>query len=205
MADNSTLDNGDIIAADEIAGVKHQRFKLQLGADGVANDVAPGAQGGLTSVPIVGAKDDVRITSVTLTPSTAILAAGEVVVDSQIISACFKADDALGVLHSFTLIDPDAQAAQLYVVLLSANIALGTENSPPSISDANADNILGWFAIQTADYLTINGVSVASIKNIGLDIKAVAGGDDIYIGIINGTGTPTYAGGGLTGRIGILG
>jgi hypothetical protein len=44
MPDNSTLPaTGDIIAADEISGVKFQRIKLVLGADGVnAGDVASG-------------------------------------------------------------------------------------------------------------------------------------------------------------------
>ncbi len=41
MADNSTLPaEGDIIAADEIGGVKHQRVKVQHGADGSATDVS---------------------------------------------------------------------------------------------------------------------------------------------------------------------
>jgi hypothetical protein len=38
MADNVTLDNmsgGDVCAADEIDGVKYQRMKLAIGADGV--------------------------------------------------------------------------------------------------------------------------------------------------------------------------
>ena len=38
MADNTTLNpgiGGDIVAADDVAGVKYQRIKLTLGADGV--------------------------------------------------------------------------------------------------------------------------------------------------------------------------
>ena len=41
MADNSTLPaTGDVIAADEIAGVKYQRAKVVWGVDGVANDTS---------------------------------------------------------------------------------------------------------------------------------------------------------------------
>lgn len=43
MADNTRIDNGttgDTIATDEIAGVKHQRVKVQYGADGSATDVS---------------------------------------------------------------------------------------------------------------------------------------------------------------------
>ena len=43
MADNTQLNagsGGDLIATDEIAGVKHQRVKVQHGADGSASDVS---------------------------------------------------------------------------------------------------------------------------------------------------------------------
>lgn len=43
MADNTILNpgvDGDVIATDEIGGVKHQRVKLQFGSDGTATDVS---------------------------------------------------------------------------------------------------------------------------------------------------------------------
>jgi hypothetical protein len=46
VADNTTLNagsGGDTIASDDIAGVKHQRVKVQFGADGSATDVSAGA------------------------------------------------------------------------------------------------------------------------------------------------------------------
>lgn len=46
MADNTTLNpgvSGDVIATDDIAGVKHQRVKVEWGADGSATDVSPTA------------------------------------------------------------------------------------------------------------------------------------------------------------------
>ncbi len=42
MADNTQLDSGsggDVIATDDISGVKHQRVKLEFGGDGVATEV----------------------------------------------------------------------------------------------------------------------------------------------------------------------
>lgn len=42
MADNTTLNTGaggDVIATDDISGVKHQRVKLEWGPDGTANEV----------------------------------------------------------------------------------------------------------------------------------------------------------------------
>lgn len=46
MADNTTLNTGsggDVIASDDIGGVKHQRVKISLGADGSATDALGGA------------------------------------------------------------------------------------------------------------------------------------------------------------------
>ncbi len=46
MADNTTLNagaGGDTIAADDIAGIKHQRVKISQGADGSATDVSSAA------------------------------------------------------------------------------------------------------------------------------------------------------------------
>jgi hypothetical protein len=43
MADNTTLNSGsggDTIATDDIAGIKHQRVKIQYGVDGSATDVS---------------------------------------------------------------------------------------------------------------------------------------------------------------------
>lgn len=43
MADNTTLNpgtGGDVIASDDIAGVKHQRVKIEFGEDGSATDVS---------------------------------------------------------------------------------------------------------------------------------------------------------------------
>lgn len=42
MADNSVMGSTDTIASDDIGGVKHQRVKVEYGADGSATDVAPG-------------------------------------------------------------------------------------------------------------------------------------------------------------------
>lgn len=43
MADNTTINagtGGDVIASDDIGGVKHQRVKVEFGADGSATDVS---------------------------------------------------------------------------------------------------------------------------------------------------------------------
>jgi len=53
MADNVTLPGtGSPIASDEIGGAQYQRVKLNLGADGATQDIAPGQQLMAASVPV---------------------------------------------------------------------------------------------------------------------------------------------------------
>lgn len=54
MADNSTLPaNGDVIAADDINGVKYQRMKVNFGADGVAIDVSSSSPLPIAAAPAI--------------------------------------------------------------------------------------------------------------------------------------------------------
>ena len=61
MADNTTLNEGsggDVIASDDIAGVKHQEVKLEYGTDGVAVLVSatnplPVKGGSVTVTPVI--------------------------------------------------------------------------------------------------------------------------------------------------------
>lgn len=60
MADNVSITPGAgaSVAADDIGGVLHQRVKISVGADGVANDLAPGQAAKVASLPVVLASDD---------------------------------------------------------------------------------------------------------------------------------------------------
>ena len=74
MADNTTLNagtGGDVCASDDIGGVKHQRVKLSVGADGAANDAVPVSNGmdvtgaAVQAVGLVAQFDDVSVGTVT--------------------------------------------------------------------------------------------------------------------------------------------
>ena len=64
MADNVTLDamtGGDVCAADDIAGVKHQRVKISLGADGSATDALGGTGVDAAGVQRVSLATDIAL------------------------------------------------------------------------------------------------------------------------------------------------
>ncbi len=107
-------------------------------------------------------------------------------------------------LNSIQIIDQDDQKAAFDIYYLSANNAMGTENSGPSISDANATTVVGPFSVAVADYKDLGGASVAKIVNIGQPIIAASGTSDGYIAVVNGTGAPTYTASGIKLRIGVL-
>lgn len=74
MADNTQLNvgtGGDLIASDDIAGVKHQRVKVEFGADGSATDVSsasplPVTVSGTVSIAANGVISTVNSTAVAL-------------------------------------------------------------------------------------------------------------------------------------------
>jgi hypothetical protein len=151
----------------------------------------------------VGGKTAVR--SVTLSTDTSAYASGDLIADTQQIDGFFRKTDGTGVINSINIIDEDAQGVALYIIFMSTTTSLGTENSAPNISDANLTaGFQGIVSVATTDYVTVSGTKVATIKNIGLPVQAVSGTDDLYIAVLNGTGTPTFTASGLEMRIGVL-
>lgn len=140
----------------------------------------------------------------TFSLDTSAYASGDLLADTQQIDAFFRVSDGTGVIQSLTLYDQDDQGVAMTVYFHSTSSSMGTENSAPSINDANSLGILGWVDIATTDWKDLGGVRVACIKNIGLPVKAVSGTDDLYISAVNSTGTPTFTASGVKGSIGVL-
>jgi hypothetical protein len=67
VADNTTIDagsGGDVIATDDIGGVKYQRVKISQGADGSATDVGIGGGTEATALRVTVASDSTGVVSV---------------------------------------------------------------------------------------------------------------------------------------------
>lgn len=142
---------------------------------------------------------------VTLTCDTSILAVGDVIADSQLVAGVVRANDANGVLHSVCIIDIDDQAQAVDLVFMRTSTSLGTENAAISISAANlAAGLIGVVSVAAADYDDFINAQAATLTNLGLAIDPVAGADDIYIGAVCRSGTPTYTASGLQLRLGFI-
>lgn len=156
---------------------------------------------GETHLGEVGGKTIVL--DLTLSLDTSAYAPGDVMADTQQCDGFFRKTDGTGVIQSIIVIDEDDQKQPFDIHFFSANRSLGTENSAPSISDANARDHLGVVSVGASDYKDIGGVSIATIRNIGLPVMAVSGTDDLYLGTIIG-GAGTYTASGVRLRIGAL-
>ncbi len=208
MVDNVaiTAGSGTTVAADDVGGVLYQRVKIGLGADASATDWGLGQAAAASCAPVVIASDRQNSVAyaIALSADTSAYASGDLIADTQQMAAFFNKTDGRGVINSITIIDQDAQGVALYVLFHSTSTSMGTENSAPNISDANALGIQGIVAVSTSDYVTVSGTKVATIKNIGLPVKAASGTNDLYISVLNSTGTPTFTATGLNMVIGGL-
>lgn len=144
-----------------------------------------------------------RLVDVTLTIETTALDAGDVAADTQVVTGATKAADTFGVLQSLAFVDPEDQKAACTFYFFSANVSLGTEDSAPSISDANALNYLGHVDVAVGDYKDLGGVSVAMPNFKPFAVKPATGTANIYVAMTV-VATPTYAGGAATLRLGFL-
>lgn len=140
-----------------------------------------------------------KTVDMTFVLDTNIYESGDVLSDRVVCPACMRVDNGTGVLSGFSLHDEDAQGIECDMVFLSANVALGTINTAPSITDANARNILGIVNVPAASWVDLGAAKVATILNVNLPIKPVPGTDDIYVALIT-RGTPTHTASGIRGR-----
>jgi len=144
-----------------------------------------------------------NLVDVTLSLDTSIYASGDVMADTQVVTGAMRITDGTGTLATVVVFDEDDQGIAFDLVFFSANRSLGTENSAPNISDANARDILGIVSIAGGDFVDLGGVKIANKVNIGMPVRAASGTADIYVGAIT-RGTPTYTASGVRLRLGFI-
>ncbi len=154
-----------------------------------------------TPMPAAGV---IQYVDVTLSLDTSAYGSGDLIADTQAVASAVYQNNAKGVIQSVTVVDEDDQKAAIDIYFLSANNTLGTENSAPSISDANARDILGFVSVAAADYKDLGGVSVACKTGVGIVVKPATDTTTIYVAVVSNASTPTYTASGVKLRIGVL-
>jgi len=133
---------------------------------------------------------DTRVRTLTPTCDTLIYAAGDVIFDRTALSI---GSDRVsrGKVKFVGLVDKDDTGVAMDIYLLKADVAFGTANATPSITDANAENIIGYVTVTPSKDL--GGVDFGEVGcNIPFDIT----GSTLYVAAVT-AGTPTYTASGL--------
>jgi hypothetical protein len=141
---------------------------------------------------------------VTLSLDTSAYGSGDLLADTQEIAGAFLTAGGYALLHSVTVLDEDDQGVAFDLHFLQNSTSLGTENSAPNMSDANArSNIMCRVPIAAADYTDMGGFRVATVGSLNRMLKAASASTSLYVAAVNGSGTPTFTASGLKLRIGL--
>lgn len=147
---------------------------------------------------------DADVYTVTFSLDTSAYASADLVADTQAVSTtAFDQEGGTIVVDSVVILDEDDQGVALNLVFIQDSTSLGTENAAPTITDADARKIIGVVPIATGDYLDIGGSKIATVRNVGLTLKAASGSQALYVAIVNGSGTPTFTATGLQAMIAV--
>lgn len=172
------------------------------------DETVPSATTTLSSAPtpsetVIGSVETyVSLVDVTFTLDTSAYASGDVLADTQPITNFFRTADDLMYLDSITLLDKDDQGVAMSIVILSANVSFGTENSAPSITDTNAENILAIIDVPASGWYDVGGAKVQRVNFAPVVVKPASGTRNLYVALWNGTGTPTFTASGIIGKFG---
>jgi hypothetical protein len=198
MADNVaiTAGSGTSIAADDVSSVYYQKVKLDVGGDGASLPVSATAN----AIPVKALDDVITIDA---TPDTNALSEGDVLFATQEVAGFSTAENTTSILQSVTIASVDAQVTGIDLIFFNAATALGTENSAPDADDTEVLTVIGRVQIGAGSFYTLSAAnSIACVYGIGLPMKAGTGGSIWVAGIARGT--PTYAGGHLQIKLGVL-
>jgi len=197
MADNVaiTAGTGTAIAADDVSSVYYQKVKLDVGGDGATLPVSATAN----AIPVKALDDVITIDA---TPDTNALAEGDVAFATQEVANFSTGANITSILQSVTVIDVDDQGIGIDLIFFNDNTTLGTENSAPDIDDTEAQTIIGRVQVGAGSFYDLGANRVACVYGIGLPMKAGTGGSIWMAGIARGA--PTYAGGHIYIKLGVL-
>jgi len=136
-----------------------------------------------------------KLVELTLSLDTNAYADGDVLADTQELTSAVRVAAGSGYIMQVRVNDKDDQGQPFDIYILQTNVSIGTENAAVSITDANADEIIGRIPVYSSDYYDMGGCRVAYPTMDPILVEAAAGSTSIYIaGVSRGTGTYTASG-----------
>lgn len=132
------------------------------------------------------------VIDLTLSTDTNVYADNEVLADTQELPLAVKQPGGIARLVSLVVLDEADQGAAFDLIVLDADVSIGTENGNVAITDTNARRIIGRVAIASGDYYDLVGSRIAVKNSIDQILKAASGSTSLYVAAIS-RGTGTYA------------
>jgi hypothetical protein len=154
------------------------------------------------SSTIITRSGDLDVVDVTLVTDTSAYADNDVLVVPQKVPGAFRFPGDVRRLYSVNLHDQADQAQDIDLIFMDSDGALGTINAAVTMSDADAQKVLGKVSILQADYTDLINGQIATKSAIDLIMKTAAGSADLWIGAVLRSGTPTYAADSLRLKLG---
>jgi len=167
-----------------------------VGIEGTSNDGTPPNVTLAASeelIGLVGAPDD--SVTITCTLPTGALTANDVMFDTQEIAGAARTSGGSVILQTVRVLDKDDQGAEFDLIFLDADTSIGTEDSEVSISDSDAEDIVGILNVAESEYADLISSQVATVRNVGMEMKT-SGSTSLYVAGVT-RGTPTYTASGV--------
>lgn len=186
-------------------GVDSLPSGIQSSLTAIQASVAGAQPAGEAYVGMVGYSK--TIVSVALTMTAGSGDDGSIVADMTAVASAARVNAGFCILESLVLLDKDDVGGAVWVLFASKSTTLGTKNSAPSISDANAEYIYAAVKIEATDYVDVGGAKIATLgigsTKLGQVIQADAATTTIYVGILRAQAASSYTASGLTLKIGL--
>ena len=149
----------------------------------------------------VGGSSDVI--EITPTLDTNIYASGDVLFETIEVASAMRVNGGEGFVQNITVLDKDDQAGDFDLVFLKTNVSIGTANAAVSITDTNAEQILGIIRVYAGNYADLVASQLATKSNVGLSVEAAAGSTSLFLAGIS-RAAKTYTASGLVIKIGLV-
>lgn len=151
--------------------------------------------------PVISTPDTVL--DITLSLDTFAYTDGDVLAATQAVEWAFRKNGGTAIVQSLFVLDEDDQGVAFDLVFLDDDVALGSENSAPILTDADASHVLGFVRVGAGDYIDFGGSKVATLSGLGLMVKAASSSSHLYVAAVT-RGTPTHTASGLKLKLGLM-
>lgn len=154
---------------------------------------ATGQQVGIPGAPVI-VSNDWDVLDLTFSLDTGVYADGDLLADTQELANAVLSAGGVAALQSVMVLDESDQKQPFDIVFFDANQSMGSENSAPNISDANAFDVIGVVTVAAADYKDIGGCSIAQlgVATAARILKAASGQTSLWVALVS-RGTGTYS------------